>query len=294
VRDRAFAWATATAAGAHLIGLVSASALIGTALGPPSIQVPVEIVRVTPPLPAERPTASRTAPAPTPRPAAVSPALPQPILEPVPSAPAMPAPVVDAIAAPASRDLLAGAPAAAPLLPGPPTPGGITDSLLAAPGTPGYPAAGALIDDGGLPVAAGGVPGGEGQGIAARGVVGPGPVPSLIGRPSRHGIGTGVGDVDSGTLAVPVSPARPIAGSQTTPPYPESVRRLGIEGTTVLRVEILASGRVGRIVVDRSAGHPDLDQAAVDAARDWRFAPARRGNVPVTMWASQPIRFELK
>jgi protein TonB len=294
VSDRAFAWATATAAGVHLVGLLSASALIEPALVPRSSPVPVEIVTLTPPVPGERLLPARPAPTPAPAPAAARPALPEPILEPVPSAPVAPGPLVRPSAAPASRTLLAGAPAASPLLPGPSAPGGVTDSLLAAPGAPGAPAANALIDDGGLPVATGGLPGGRGQGIAARGPVGPGPAASVIGRVSRHGIGTGVGDVDSGTLAVPVSPARPIAGAQPTPPYPESVRRLGIQGTTVLRFEILPSGRVGRIVVDRSAGHPDLDQAAVDAARDWRFEPARRGNVPVTMWASQPVRFELK
>jgi protein TonB len=103
-----------------------------------------------------------------------------------------------------------------------------------------------------------------------------------------------VAAVDHGTLAVPSTAARPLAGYPTIPAYPESVRRLGVQGTTQLRFEVLPSGRVGRIVVDKSSGHPDLDQAAVDAAREWRFEPARRGNVPVVAWVSVPIRFELK
>jgi protein TonB len=79
-----------------------------------------------------------------------------------------------------------------------------------------------------------------------------------------------------------------------TPPYPESARRLGIQGVAQLRFEVLPTGRVGSILVDRSAGHPDLDRAAVDAVRQWRFEPARRGSEPVAVWVTLPVRFELR
>ncbi len=85
----------------------------------------------------------------------------------------------------------------------------------------------------------------------------------------------------------------PGAGYQTIPRYPESARRVGAQGTTVLRVRVLADGSVGEIVVDRSAGHADLDAAAVSAVRRWRFEPARRGGEPVAVWVLIPIRFTL-
>ena len=42
-----------------------------------------------------------------------------------------------------------------------------------------------------------------------------------------------------------------------------------------------------------SAGHPDLDQAAMEAVRRWRFEPARRGADAVAMWVLLPVEFRL-
>jgi periplasmic protein TonB len=88
--------------------------------------------------------------------------------------------------------------------------------------------------------------------------------------------------------------ARPSGGYQVRPSYPSSARRLNVQGTTLLRVHVLADGRVGDIDVEQSAGHPDLDQAATDAVRRWRFEPARRGEQAVAMWVRLPVEFRLK
>ena len=87
--------------------------------------------------------------------------------------------------------------------------------------------------------------------------------------------------------------ARPQGGYQVRPAYPSAPRRLGIQGTTMLRVHVLADGRIGEVLVERSAGHPDLDQAATDAVRRWRFEPARRGADAVAMWVLLPVEFRL-
>jgi protein TonB len=87
--------------------------------------------------------------------------------------------------------------------------------------------------------------------------------------------------------------ARPQGGYQVRPAYPSAPRRLGIQGTTLLRVHVLADGRIGDVQVERSAGHPDLDQAAQEAVRRWRFEPARRGEGPVAMWVLLPFEFRL-
>jgi protein TonB len=78
------------------------------------------------------------------------------------------------------------------------------------------------------------------------------------------------------------------------PTYPASARRLGIQGTARLKVQVLADGRVGEVLVETSAGHPDLDQAAADAVRQWRFEPARRGTEAVATWVLLPVQFQLK
>jgi protein TonB len=87
--------------------------------------------------------------------------------------------------------------------------------------------------------------------------------------------------------------ARPKGGYQVRPAYPSAPRRLGIQGTTMLRVHVLADGRIGEVLVDHSAGHPDLDQAALEAVRRWRFEPARRGADAVAMWVLLPVEFRL-
>jgi protein TonB len=88
--------------------------------------------------------------------------------------------------------------------------------------------------------------------------------------------------------------AHPRGGYQVRPSYPASARRLGIQGTSLLRVFVAADGKVGDVIVQESAGHADLDHAAVDAVRRWRFEPARRGTDAVAMWVLLPVEFHLK
>lgn len=80
---------------------------------------------------------------------------------------------------------------------------------------------------------------------------------------------------------------------QVKPQYPESAQKKGVQGTTVLKVLVLLDGSVGKVLVDKSAGHPDLDQAAAEAAQRWRFEPARRGKEPIAIWVLIPVKFEL-
>ena len=88
--------------------------------------------------------------------------------------------------------------------------------------------------------------------------------------------------------------ARPLGGYQVKPRYPESARRQGIEGTTLLKIYVTDTGRVQDVLVERSAGHEELDVAAMEAVKKWRFDPARRGNQPVAVWVMLPVRFELR
>jgi protein TonB len=88
--------------------------------------------------------------------------------------------------------------------------------------------------------------------------------------------------------------ARPQGGYQARPSYPAAPRRLGVQGTTLLRVHVLADGRIGDVLVEKSAGHPDLDDAAATAVKRWRFDPARRGSESVAMWVLLPVEFKLR
>lgn len=103
-----------------------------------------------------------------------------------------------------------------------------------------------------------------------------------------------VGPSPSAAAESVTQPARPQGGYQVRPSYPATPRRLGIQGTTLLRVHVLADGRIGDVLVEQSAGHPELDDAATDAVKRWRFDPARRGSDAVAIWVLLPVEFKLR
>jgi TonB family protein len=61
----------------------------------------------------------------------------------------------------------------------------------------------------------------------------------------------------------------------------------------VLKLQVLENGRVGEVVIEQSAGHPDLDMEAAGAVKKWLFEPARVGKQPVAVWVLLPVKFEL-
>ena len=77
------------------------------------------------------------------------------------------------------------------------------------------------------------------------------------------------------------------------PPYPWISRQRGEQGRVILDVEVTSEGRARQVRVKRSSGAPRLDQAALKAVRDWRFAPARRAGKPVAGRIDVPITFRL-
>lgn len=89
--------------------------------------------------------------------------------------------------------------------------------------------------------------------------------------------------------------APPAILSKVEPPYPESARQGGIEGTVVLKVQILENGRPGSIAVVRSSGHDILDDSAVAAVTEWRFIPARDRDSgrAVACYTTIPVSFRL-
>lgn len=96
--------------------------------------------------------------------------------------------------------------------------------------------------------------------------------------------------------APPVTPARFDASylQNPAPAYPSLARRLGEEGTVLLRVFVEPAGSAGQIEIQAGSGSPRLDQAAVAAVRRWQFVPARRGEEAVGAWVVVPILFNLR
>lgn len=78
------------------------------------------------------------------------------------------------------------------------------------------------------------------------------------------------------------------------PAYPIVARRMGWRGKVVLRVEVLANGLPGQVSLQQGSGHEALDNAALQAVRNWRFVAARQGGSPVARQVLVPITFDLK
>jgi len=79
-----------------------------------------------------------------------------------------------------------------------------------------------------------------------------------------------------------------------SPEYPALARRLRQQGTSILRVWVSALGLPEQVKLKETSGSRILDQAALEAVRQWRFAPARRGANPVSSWVEVPVTFRFK
>lgn len=77
------------------------------------------------------------------------------------------------------------------------------------------------------------------------------------------------------------------------PIYPPAARRRGETGTVTLRVLVSADGGAARVELKTSSGSPRLDRAAQEAVAQWKFVPARQGDVPVQSWVLVPVDFSL-
>jgi TonB family protein len=75
------------------------------------------------------------------------------------------------------------------------------------------------------------------------------------------------------------------------PQYPERAQREGVRGTVVLRLGIDEQGRVEDVQLIRSI--PLLDAAAVDAVRQWRYAPTLLDGVRTAVKHTASLSFRL-
>ncbi|HEY7474594.1 MAG TPA: energy transducer TonB [Vicinamibacterales bacterium] len=125
----------------------------------------------------------------------------------------------------------------------------------------------------------GGVGSGRGTGIGEGDGPGVGP---------GSGGGTGGGPYRSGSGVEPPQLLR-----EVRPDYTEDARRRGVEGDVVLEIIVRRDGSVGdvRIVERLDSG---LDQRAIAAVRQWRFAPARLRGAPVDVEVEVAVEFKLR
>jgi protein TonB len=76
------------------------------------------------------------------------------------------------------------------------------------------------------------------------------------------------------------------------PPYPDFARRARVQGAVVLLMTVDERGLP--MQVSLLDGHPALREAALQAARQWRFEPARMDGRPVTATFKLTLKFSLR
>jgi protein TonB len=133
------------------------------------------------------------------------------------------------------------------------------------------------------------------------------PVIPDLGMPPGAGVPEGIGLIvgDKPVVVQPPDPPRPagpvrVADLPVTPRkigdvrpiYPEVARLARVEGTVILEAVLDTTGRVTQLRVIKSV--PMLDQAALDAVRQWRYTPSLYGGHPVSVLMTITVRFTLQ
>jgi TonB family protein len=76
--------------------------------------------------------------------------------------------------------------------------------------------------------------------------------------------------------------------------YPEHLRQKGVGGTAMVWIFIDESGKVKDARIQKSSGYVELDLAAVGAARELEFLPARNRDRVVPVWVAVPFVFSVR
>lgn len=94
--------------------------------------------------------------------------------------------------------------------------------------------------------------------------------------------------------SLPTTPAQvdPNYLHRPNPVYPAVSKRLREAGTVLLRVSLDAKGEVSDIDIQTTSAYQRLDQAAMEAVRQWRFVPATRGQQAIASTVLVPIEFK--
>jgi periplasmic protein TonB len=113
-----------------------------------------------------------------------------------------------------------------------------------------------------------------------------------------EGTGSGIGEGSGGGTGG--GPYRP--GSGVTPPrllrevradYTDQARRAGIEGEVLLEITVQRDGTVGDIRLLQGLGG-GLNERAMQAVREWRFAPAQLRGTNVDVIVEVAVEFRLR
>jgi protein TonB len=85
----------------------------------------------------------------------------------------------------------------------------------------------------------------------------------------------------------------PIPINKVLPKYTEFAKKSGLEGTVIIQAEVFEDGTVGAVEIVKSlqSGPGGLDEAAIQAVKQWKFIPAKNQGKPIAVWVTFPIDF---
>jgi protein TonB len=115
-------------------------------------------------------------------------------------------------------------------------------------------------------------------------------------------IGGVVGGLPTPAPPPPPPPAQPVrvGGNikaptkvrDVTPQYPQIAQSARVQGVVIIEATIGPNGKVANARVLRSI--PLLDQAALDAVKQWEYTPTLLNNVPVPVIMTVTVNFTLQ
>ena len=115
-----------------------------------------------------------------------------------------------------------------------------------------------------------------------------------VGDGSGSGVGEGSG---GGTGGGPYRPGSGIVAPrllhEERPVYTEEARQQGVEGDVLIELVVRSDGSVGNVRLLQRLGH-GLDERALQAVQQWRFAPAERLGTPVDVLVEVAVEFRLR
>ena len=113
-----------------------------------------------------------------------------------------------------------------------------------------------------------------------------------------QGTGPGVGPGSGGGIGG--GPYRPGSGieaprllREVKADYTEEARQRGLSGEVVMEIIVRRDGSIGDVKILQGLGG-GLNDRAVQAVRQWRFAPAQRQGVPVDVIVEVAVEFKLR
>ena len=102
-------------------------------------------------------------------------------------------------------------------------------------------------------------------------------------------------DVQSDTPRLPSDPevTPPKKKTHVDPNYPLDEKKAGVDGVVVLEIVVDQKGDVTETDIIRSSGNGNLDDAAVEAVKQWKYEPGVMEGKPVPVKMVIKVRFEL-